>query len=151
MTDAEAELTFFAPTNSAWRRTAVSELSPQELEDLLARHLLVGQRLTSDQLREGRSLAVERGPAISVRRQGDSLQLVTRDGLTARIVQADIQCSNGVIHLVDSAFFSQTREPLVESEATLGSGGGSTSAYLAMFVILALYGLKTIPFIKYVI
>ena len=40
------------------------------------------------------------------------------------------------------------REKVVESAATLGSGGGSSSAYLVMFVILALYGLKTIPLIK---
>ena len=43
------------------------------------------------------------------------------------------------------------REKVVESAATLGSGGGSSSAYLVMFVILALYGLKTIPLIKYII
>ena len=51
----------------------------------------------------------------------------------------------------DSAFINQKREKAVETETTLVSGGGSTSAYLVTFVILALYGLKTIPLIKYII
>ena len=50
-----------------------------------------------------------------------------------------------------SVLGTHRREKGLESEVTLGSGGGSTSAYLVMFVILALYGLKTIPLIKYII
>ena len=50
-----------------------------------------------------------------------------------------------------SVLVNHKREKGLESEATLGSGGGSSSAYLVMFVILALYGLKTIPLIKYII
>ena len=129
----------------------MSELSAEELQRILGRHLLSGQRLTSDLLTHRRTLAVRRGPALTVRMEGGGVHLVTSDGLTAKIVQADILCTNGVIHLVDSVLFSQKREKMMENEANLDSGGGSTSAYLVMFVILTLYGLKTIPLIKYLI
>ena len=75
-------------------------------------------------------------------------------GVTARIESCELT-RLGVIYSVDTVLASPTnqeREKVVESAATLGSGGGSsTSAYLVMFVILALYGLKTIPLIKYII
>ena len=80
-------------------------------------------------------------------------------GVTARIESCELT-RLGVIYSVDtvlalpstdSSATNQKREKVVESAATLGSGGGSTSAYLVMFVILALYGLKTIPLIKYII
>ena len=51
----------------------------------------------------------------------------------------------------DSTVTNQNREKVLDTEATLGSGGGSSSAFLVMFVILGLYGLKIIPLIKYII
>jgi len=95
--------TIFAPTDSALanmpRQQLESLMEPQnrdKLQEFVAGHIFSGSYLSSDlaalknlQTRDGRRLAIStdaRGMRIG----------------NARIIEADIICSNGVIHIVDS-------------------------------------------------
>ena len=44
---------------------------------------------------------VMRGSEVMIKQVNDDLTIVTNHGVTSKIVQADIECSNGYIHLID--------------------------------------------------
>jgi uncharacterized surface protein with fasciclin (FAS1) repeats len=112
---AEGPYTVFAPTNSAFEAlpqgTLESLLRPennQELASLLAYHVLPAEIMSEDIFREieqdggqygvrtvaGRDLILERN---------DDGQVIVRDesGNTANVVTADVDASNGVVHIID--------------------------------------------------
>ena len=91
--------TLFAPTDAAFQQLpagTLENLSPEELTEILRYHLLVGAVPSQD------AAALSSAPTV----QGDELSFATTDGrLTvngAAITEADVQASNGVIHVVDT-------------------------------------------------
>lgn len=91
--------TLFAPTDAAFQALpagTLENLSPDELTEILRYHLLAGAVSSQD------AVALASAPSV----QGDALSFATTDGqLTvndAAITEADIQASNGVIHVVDT-------------------------------------------------
>ena len=49
-----------------------------------------------------RRVGVVRGGDLVIRRvEGSNMTVVTRYGILARVVEADIRCTNGYIHLID--------------------------------------------------
>ena len=98
--------TYFVPTNQAWERVSaadrVESLSAPQLRNVLESHLVSGARLGLHQLRARERLTVQGGPSLVVRTQEDRLYLLTTDGRKAKIIQADIECRDGVIHLIDT-------------------------------------------------
>ena len=108
--------------------------------------------------------AVVRGPDLAITRSEDNLTLVTGYGVVARVVRGDIECTNGYIHLVDSVIMRVSCtlamsaqlpvSPPQDQDVRLESataGPGQRSPYLALLVVLVLYLIKTVPFIKLVI
>lgn len=95
--------TVFAPTDAAFaalpKTTLDNLLQPankQQLAQLLAYHVIPG-RLTSNQLQSGQVKTVEGSPVtIDVDTANNT---VTING--ARVTQADIPASNGIVHVVD--------------------------------------------------
>ena len=68
----------------------------------LERHLMAGEGLGIAELTERRRVGVVRGGDLVIRRvEGSNMTVVTRYGILARVVEADIRCSNGYIHLID--------------------------------------------------
>ena len=105
-----------------------------------------------------------RGPDLAITRSEDNLTLVTGYGVVARVVRGDIECSDGYIHVVDSVIMrvsctlamsaQLTVSPPQDQDVRLESataGPGQRSPYLALLVVLVLYLIKTVPFIKLVI
>ena len=45
---------------------------------------------------------VKRGTEIIVKHVDNNLTIVTNHGVAAKIVQGDIKCSNGYIHMIDT-------------------------------------------------
>ncbi|WP_417477220.1 fasciclin domain-containing protein [Maricaulis sp.] len=98
----DGPFTVFAPLDAAFAALPEGEverlLMPEnqaELASLLTYHVIPG-RVTSDQL-AGQTLSVETV-------QGSMLAIDATDGVrvgNANVVQADIETSNGVIHVVD--------------------------------------------------
>ncbi len=94
--------TVFAPTDDAFGKLpqgVVADLLKPEnqakLQSVLTYHVISGRVLASDvvKLKTAKSL------------QGQELKIDTVDGVKidgANVVQTDIACSNGVIHIIDS-------------------------------------------------
>ena len=49
-----------------------------------------------------------RGSEVIIKQVDDDLTIVTNHGVTSRIVQSDIECSNGYIHLIDAVLVKVT-------------------------------------------
>ena len=94
--------TVFAPTDAAFAQfpAAVIQdlLKPEnkgKLQGILTYHVVAGKVLAAD--------VVKLKAAKSV--QGQNLKIDTTDGVKvddANVVKTDIQCSNGVIHVIDA-------------------------------------------------
>jgi uncharacterized surface protein with fasciclin (FAS1) repeats len=95
--------TVFAPTDSAFAKlpagTLDSLLKPenkQKLQRLLTYHVVPGKVMAADVVKLNQAKAVS-GDTIAVAAKGGS---VTVDA--ARVTQADVPASNGVIHVIDA-------------------------------------------------
>ena len=92
--------TLFAPTDAAFQKLpagTLESLTPEQLTDILRYHLLAGA-VTSQS-----AAAIAAAPTV----QGDDLTLAaTAEGQLsvndATVTEADVQASNGVIHVVDT-------------------------------------------------
>ncbi len=102
--EGDGPFTVFAPTNAAFEALpdgALEDLigaeDKSQLESILLYHVVEGATMSGD-LSQG----MQSVPTL----QGDSLSIeVTSDGVMvgdAQVVQADIEASNGVIHVIDS-------------------------------------------------
>ena len=95
--------TVFAPTDSAFAKlpagTLDSLLQPenkQKLQRILTYHVVPGKVMAADVVKLNQAKAVS-GDTIAVAAKGGS---VTVDA--ARVTQADVPASNGVIHVIDA-------------------------------------------------
>src|SRR4051794_8367340 len=92
--------TVFAPTDEAFAKLPAGTLesllaNPDKLKSGLTYHVVAGKVMSSG-VKPGRVKTVQ-GSAAVVRQSGGGL---TIDG--ANIVKTDIECTNGVIHVIDS-------------------------------------------------
>nr|UOP57092.1 hypothetical protein [Thecaphora frezii] len=99
-------ITVFAPTNKAITAFLASKPNTTELPAVLGQHVVMNRVLYSP-------LLIDQGAIISASGQDvkfDNEQgTLTVDGKSARILQADIICSNGVIHSIDAVIASGAR------------------------------------------
>lgn len=98
----EGPFTVFAPTNEAFaglpEGTLESLLKPEnknELTSILTYHVVPG-KVTSDALEDGMTAKTVEGSEIMIS-LGDNVKVND-----ATVLKADIQASNGVIHIIDS-------------------------------------------------
>ena len=95
----DGPFTLFAPTDDAFAALpdgTVENLlkNPKELANVLKYHLVKGN-IFSDDLNNGSSVATVLGSPVSIN---------TTEGVlvnNARVIQADVEASNGVIHVID--------------------------------------------------
>ena len=99
----QGPFTVFAPTDSAFAKlpagTLDSLLKPenkQKLQRVLTYHVVPGKVMAADVVKLNQAKAVS-GDTIAVAAKGGS---VTVDA--ARVTQADVPASNGVIHVIDA-------------------------------------------------
>ena len=79
--------------------------NPYQTEHLLERHLVVGRKMSIADLLDDHKVKVKRGPVMTVtnfKENNVSRTIISNYGISARVVQADIKCTNGYIHLIDS-------------------------------------------------
>jgi uncharacterized surface protein with fasciclin (FAS1) repeats len=95
--------TVFAPTDAAFAKLPADTLSnllqpenKEKLTSILTYHVVPGQVMAADVLKLSSAKTVN----------GQSLSIKTGGGVVmvdnATVVQTDIQCSNGVIHVIDA-------------------------------------------------
>ncbi len=135
----EGPFTVFAPTDDAFAKlpegTVESLLEEENLETLkaiLLYHVVSGQ-VTAEQVM---------GLSGAVTLNGQRIDINTEEGVkvdTANVVQADIMCSNGVIHVIDSVILPASGTiPEVATEA--GQFGTLLAAAQAAGLVDALSG-----------
>lgn len=99
----EGPFTVFAPTDEAFAKlppgTLEDLLKPENKEKLtaiLTYHVVAGKVMAADVVGL-KSATTVNGKDLSIKVEGDTVMV---DG--AKVVQPDIECSNGVIHVMDS-------------------------------------------------
>ncbi|NNL68197.1 MAG: fasciclin domain-containing protein [Myxococcales bacterium] len=96
----EGPFTVFAPTDEAFAKIPKADLDAlladeEQLRAVLTYHVVPGKVLAAD------VVALETARTV----QGQSITIDTSDGVrvdAARVVQTDIEASNGVIHVIDT-------------------------------------------------
>ena len=120
-----SSFTVFAPTDEAFAKlpegTVANLLKPENKEQLqeILKYHVVGQRLSSSQVTQTASLPSLTGQSILVDSSAQGVHVNQ-----AKIVKADIQASNGVIHVIDQVILTNDILPgksIVEAAATSGS------------------------------
>ncbi len=98
----DTQHTLFAPTDEAFKKlddATIKKIASDKdtVRQMLHAHLVAG-KLPSDKLKEfdGKELRTLRGTAVKVAAAKDGLRVGG-----AKLVVTDVQCSNGVIHVVD--------------------------------------------------
>ncbi len=104
----DGPFTVFAPTNSAFEKlpseTLASLLDPANKDALtavLTYHVVSGEVLSSA-LSNGQVIDTVQGGKLTVEITDGKVYLVDAKGGKALVVQADVQASNGVVHVIDS-------------------------------------------------
>jgi uncharacterized surface protein with fasciclin (FAS1) repeats len=100
--------TVFAPTDQAFSKLppgALEDLlkpeNKQKLQSILEYHVVAGEVMASDVVKLNSAKTLD-GPSVSIRVKGG--KVMVND---ATVTQADIQCSNGVIHVIDTVLLPQ--------------------------------------------
>lgn len=99
----DGPFTVFAPTNEAFAKlpegTVESLLKPENKEKLIAilkYHVVPGKVLAADVVKIKEAETVQ-GQSVKIKVEGGSVYVDA-----AKVVKTDIECSNGVIHVIDS-------------------------------------------------
>ncbi|XP_061190852.1 fasciclin-1-like [Saccostrea echinata] len=98
--------TFFAPNNEAFAkipRTFQQRLGQDDRlrSEVLGAHIVKGLDLSSSAFTEGKTFKTINNFTLTIRKFNGDLY-VQNENILAKIVQADIGCTNGVIHIVSS-------------------------------------------------
>ena len=113
----EGPFTVFAPTNEAFNDLlaqldgfdSLDDFSSQQLQDLLAVILtyhVVADAAFSTDLSDGMSLTTLQGSSLQIDIDGDVFIQDATD-VPAKVVDADIEVSNGVVHIIDKVLLPQ--------------------------------------------
>lgn len=98
----DGPLTVFAPTDAAFKKlgSTVDQLLKPENKDkltaILTYHVVPGKVTASDVVKLSEAKTVE-GSTLAIRQSRGHVMIDE-----AKVVQADIMCSNGVIHVIDT-------------------------------------------------
>lgn len=92
--------TLFAPNNDAFVRMNISDflLDAKNLSDTLTYHLVEGKH-TAEAIGAMETLGTENGKSLTVAL--DEGEIVVDN---AKFVTTDIECSNGIVHIIDNVF-----------------------------------------------
>lgn len=104
----DGPFTVLAPTDSAFAAlpegTLDSLLQPENIADLqgiLTYHVIAGNVLSSD-LSDGQVVTTVNGGTLTVSITDEGVFFVDANGGRAQVTAADVQASNGVVHIIDA-------------------------------------------------
>jgi uncharacterized surface protein with fasciclin (FAS1) repeats len=110
----EGPFTVFAPTNSAFDKLPEGTLdellqpeNKQQLTDILTYHVVSGNVMAAD-LSDGQTISTLQGDTLTVEISDGMVMLVDTAGDKATVTVADVEASNGVVHLIDSVVMPQS-------------------------------------------
>ena len=101
--EGDGPFTVFAPTNEAFDALPPDELqrllkpaNQDELANILTYHVVEGDVMAAD-LSDGQMVETIQGEKLKVKINGDKVMIND-----ATVVQADVEASNGVVHVIDA-------------------------------------------------
>ncbi|MCM4160112.1 fasciclin domain-containing protein [Antarcticibacterium flavum] len=121
MKEEAGPFTVFAPTNDAFAKidqaTLENLLKPEnkeQLQTVLKYHVVSGEVMASDLAQQisanngTYSFSTVEGAELTATMQGDNIVIKDGNGQTANIVQADVDASNGVVHIIDAVVMKKS-------------------------------------------
>ncbi|SHG33537.1 Uncaracterized surface protein containing fasciclin (FAS1) repeats [Fodinibius roseus] len=97
----EGPFTVFAPDNASFEGLDLSGLSQQQLQDVLTYHVLDSKVLSGD-LASSQTVTTVNGDELTIEVAGDNtVSLTDQQGNTYQVTQADLEGTNGVVHIID--------------------------------------------------
>jgi uncharacterized surface protein with fasciclin (FAS1) repeats len=106
--------TVFAPTNAAFGKlpagtvdTLVKPENKATLTKILTYHVVPG-KLNAADLTDGKKLTTVEGETLAVKLDGKKVWIVDAKGGTSAVTIADVNQSNGVIHVVDTVLMPKS-------------------------------------------
>ena len=106
--------TMFAPTNAAFGKlpagtvdTLVKPENKATLTKILTYHVVPG-KLNAADLTDGKKLTTVEGETLAVKLDGKKVWIVDAKGGTSAVTIADVNQSNGVIHVVDTVLMPKS-------------------------------------------
>lgn len=106
--EGKGPFTVFAPTNTAFGKlpsgtvdNLVKPANNAALKKILTYHVVAG-RLAAADLTDGKKLKTVEGDELTVKNVGGKVTLTDAKGGTSTVTIADVNQSNGVIHVVDT-------------------------------------------------
>ncbi|RNC88547.1 MAG: fasciclin [Allomuricauda sp.] len=116
----EGPFTVFAPTNQAFvdllgvlgdDYTGLSDFDTQEEIDLLVSiltyHVVAGTAAFSTDLSDGQMIATINGGSVTIGVNGNGVSVTDATGEAAHVDLADVEASNGVVHVIDKVLLPQ--------------------------------------------
>jgi transforming growth factor-beta-induced protein len=133
--------TVFAPINAAFAAANSKATDTNDkLVDVLKYHVVEG-RYYSDDLSHLSSLVTLEGKNVTVDLySGSTVQIKSIGGVTANVIVADIDCSNGVVHFIDAVLLPERIDP-TSGATTVTAQGAMTFTAVAAGVIAAVAGM----------
>ncbi len=105
--------TVFAPTNQAFEAlpegTLASLLEPaniDQLKSILTYHVVSGEVMSS-QLSDGQEITTVQGGKLTVKIMDNMVYIVDAAGNEAQVQTADVDASNGVVHIINGVLLPQ--------------------------------------------
>lgn len=94
----DATFTVFAPVDDAFANIDADELTndPELLSEVLEYHVVPGQAIEASDIQDGQTVETLEGETLQFSVGGNSVQVND-----ASVTQADVQASNGVVHVID--------------------------------------------------
>jgi uncharacterized surface protein with fasciclin (FAS1) repeats len=109
----DGPFTVFAPTNAAFAAlpagtldTLLQPANKDQLTGILTYHVVAGD-ITSDQLKDGQVVETVNGQKLTVNVRDGKVTITDAKGGTATVVTADVDASNGVVHVIDAVLLPQ--------------------------------------------
>src|SRR6476646_11291274 len=106
--NSKGPFTVFAPTNAAFAKlpagtvdTLVKPENKATLTKILTYHVVAG-KLEASSLTDGKKLKTVEGEELTVKKSGDKVMIVDAKGGSSTVTIANVNQSNGVIHVVDT-------------------------------------------------
>ncbi|MCX7744198.1 MAG: fasciclin domain-containing protein [Flavobacteriales bacterium] len=130
LSDANANYTVFAPTNDAFAKMDQKKLESlktdlkkkQDLTDLLTYHVAAGKFAAAD-LKSRPELDMLDEKVLTLKVDGETLKVGN-----GTVTTADIQCSNGVIHVVDAVLTPPAKKSKAKPAPTTTTTTTTTTA-----------------------
>jgi uncharacterized surface protein with fasciclin (FAS1) repeats len=105
----DGPFTVFAPTNAAFEALLASnaewnglaDIPAATLEAVLKYHVIAGDNITSSEITDGAQPVTFEGSTITINTT-DGVVITDKGGRTSKVILADVQTSNGVIHAIQN-------------------------------------------------